>query len=232
MNKPKTVLLLNGSPKCERSNSRQIGKFLVDKLQEKGLTSEEAFAARLIKTPEGCEQLLKSVDQADIIVLATPLYVDSIPSFTIKALETINDHRKTVHRTGTQLLVGVMNSGFPEKEHMDIALKILQNFAKESGLQWAGAVSVGMGGALNGKPLKEGKGMTANLTRGLSLASVALVEGEAIPSGVEDLTSKPFMPIFLTKIGLRLLGKRMWNGQAKDNCAKREMYATPYKTPE
>ena len=32
--------------------------------------------------------------------------------------------------TKSQLFVTIMNSGFPEKEHMDIALKIMRNFAQ------------------------------------------------------------------------------------------------------
>ena len=60
-------------------------EILVDKLEEKGLVSEEAFVKRLVITREGADDLVKSVDNADIIVLATPLYVDSFPSPTIKA---------------------------------------------------------------------------------------------------------------------------------------------------
>jgi multimeric flavodoxin WrbA len=229
MSQPRTILLLNGSPKCERSNSRLIAKFLVEKLEEKGLTSEEFFAARLLSSSENREKLLKSVDDADLIILATPLYVDSVPSFTIKAMETIREHQKNVNDAGTKLLIAVMNSGFPEKEHMSIALKIVQNFARESNLRWAGGITVGMGGALGQKPLKDGGGMTAKLTEGLSLASAALARGEPIPEEAEDLASKPFMPIFLTRSYLRTFGNRMWDKDAKNNGARAEMRARPYQ---
>ena len=114
---------------------------------------------------------MRSVDNADVIVLATPLYVDSFPALTIKALELIHDHRKAMPPTKQQLLVAIMNSGFPEKEHMDIALKIMRNFAQESDFRWGGGIRVGWGGALNNEPLKEKKGMTRKLTKGLSLAT-------------------------------------------------------------
>jgi multimeric flavodoxin WrbA len=231
LNHPKTVLLLNGSPKCERSNSRAIGKFLVDKLEEKGLKSEETFIARLIKTPEGLKNLSRTVSNADIIVLTTPLYVDSVPSFTIKAMEIIREHQKAKLQNKKQLLVAVINSGFPEKEHMKIAIKIIKNFAEEAKLQWAGAVIVGMGQALNGEPLREGNGMTRHLTKGLSLASVSLAEGQPMTAEAENLTSKPFLPLFIAKSILRVIGKRMWDSQAKENNAKQEMYAQPYKSP-
>ena len=230
MNQLNTVLLLNGSPKCEKSNSRQIGKFLVDRLEGRGLKSEEAFIARLVKSPQESEKLLRLVNTAGIIVFTTPLYVDSLPSFTIKAMEVIRDHRVAEPQVEGPLLVAVMNCGFPEKEHMEIALKIIKNFSEEANLRWGGAISVGMGMALNGEPLSEKSGMTRNLTKGLSLAAVALAEGQPIPPEAEKLTSKSFLPLFLAKSMLRAFGKRMWNNQAKGNGVKPDMYARPYES--
>jgi len=230
MSQPKTVLLLNGSPKCEKSNSRVIGRFLVDRLEEKGLKSDEVFVTRLIKSPQGTEKLSRLVNEAGIIVFTTPLYVDSIPSFTIKAMEMIQDQRTAEPQLKTPLLVAVINCGFPEKEHMEVALKIVHNFSVEANLRWGGAVGVGMGMALNGEPLSEKNGMTRNLTKGLSLAAVALAEGQPIPPEPERLASKSFLPLFLAKSMLRAFGKRMWNNQAKGNGVKPDMYARPYES--
>jgi len=229
MNQSKSVLLLNGSPKGEKSNSRQIGKFLVDRLEEKGLKAEEAFITRLIKSPEKIEELSRLVDTADIIVFTTPLYVDSLPSFAIRAMELILDYRKANPRTGSPLLVAVMNCGFPEKEHMEIALRLIKNFSEEANLRWGGAIAIGMGGALNGQALTERKGMTRNLTKGLSMSASALAEGQPVPEEAEKLASKPFMPLFMAKPMLRLFGKRMWSNQAENNGAKPDMYAKPYE---
>ena len=57
MNQMKNVLLLNGSPKGEESSSRHIGKYLMNRLEEKGLKSQEAFIKNLIRNPEGSEKL-------------------------------------------------------------------------------------------------------------------------------------------------------------------------------
>ena len=227
MTQRNAVLLLNGSPKCEKSNSRQIGKFLVDRLEEKGLKSEEAFIARLVNNPRESEKLLRSVDTAGIIVFTTPLYVDSLPSFTIKAMEIIRDQRAADPQVENPLLVAVMNCGFPEKEHMEIALKIIKNFSEEANLRWGGAIVVGMGMALNGEPLSEKNGMTRNLTKGLSLAAAALAQGQPVSSEAEELASKSFLPLFLAKTMLRAFGKRTWNNQAKGDGVKPDMYARP-----
>lgn len=229
MSQPKNALLLIGSPRGEKSNSYSIGKFLLDKLVEKGLLSEELFAARLVNTHEGIERLLKSVDKADIVVLATPLYVDSFPSPVIKALELIHQHRKTVPPAKPQMLAAIMNSGFPEKEQMDIALKILQNFAQESSFKWSGGIRVGWGMALNSEPLSEKKGMTRKLTTGLALASINLSEGQPMSQEAQDLASTLFLPLFVAKGMTRLFGNRGWDKQAKGNKAQDRMYACPYE---
>jgi hypothetical protein len=230
MSQPRNVLLLIGSPRVERSNSHLIGKFLVDKLVEKGLVSEEVFATRSVNTDEGAEKLLRSVDKAEIVILATPLYVDSFPALTIKALELIREHRKAVPPTKSQLLVAIMNSGFPEKEHMDIAIKIIRNFAQESNFKWGGGIRVGWGEALNGEPLNEKKGMTRKLTRGLSLASTDLSKGQAMSEEAERLASASFVPIFLAKLMIRLfINRNTWDKPAKENKVKAKMYDRPYE---
>ncbi len=228
MSHPMNALLLMGSPRGERSNSRLIAKFLVEKLEGKGFVSEEAFVTRLVNTREGTEKLLTSVDKADIVVLATPLYVDSLPSLTIKALELINEHRKKVLPTKPQMLVAIMNSGFPEKEQMDIAVKIIRNFAQESDFKWGGGIRVGWGEALNSEPLNEKKGMTRKLTRGLSLASVSLSKGEPMSEEAEDLASALFVPLFLAKIMTKFINQS-WNKQAKNNDVKAKMHDRPYE---
>ncbi len=229
MSQPRNVLLLIGSPRIERSNSYAIGKFLAEKLEEKGLVSKEAYTVRLVNTPEGTEKLLGSVDNADIIVLATPLYVDSFPSPTIKALELIHEHRKAVTTTKSQMFVAIMNSGFPEKEHMDIAIKIIRNFAEASNFTWGGGIRVGWGMALNNEPLNEKKGMTRKLTRGLTLASINLSAGQPISEEAEELASALFVPLFLAKTMARMFGKRGWNKLAKENNANAKMYDQPYE---
>lgn len=229
MTHPRNALLLIGSPRGEKSNSHVIGKFLLDKLEEKGLVPEELFAARLVNTNEGTGRLLKAVDNADMIVLATPLYVDSFPSPVIKALELINQHRKAVSPPKSQVLVAIMNSGFPEKEHMDIALKILQNFAQESSFKWGGGIRVGWGMALNSEPLSEKKGMTRKLTAGLSLASINLSQGQPMSQKAEDLASTLFLPLFVAKAMVHLLGNREWDKQAKSNNAQKQMCNRPYE---
>jgi hypothetical protein len=130
------------------------------------------------------------------------------------------------------MLVAVMNCGFPEKEHMDIAFKIIRNFAEASNFMWGGEIRVGWGMALNSDPLNEKSGMTRKLTKGLSLAADNLASGQPISQEAEELTSSLFLPLLLAKTMSALFGSREWNKQAKENNAKDKMRNRPYQTTQ
>ena len=229
MRLPRNVLLLIGSPRGEKSNSHAIGKFLLDKLAKKGSAPQEAYITQLVKTSEGTERLLKYVDNADILILTAPLYNASLHSLTIKALEIIYEHRKTVTLLKPQMLVALINSGMPEKEHNDIALKIIRNFAQQSNFMWGGGIRVGWGEFLNRKPLKEKSWMTRKLTKGLSLAAVNLLEDLPISEEAKALAETLFLPLFIAKVITRVIVNRMWTKQANQNKVKCKIYDRPYE---
>ncbi len=97
--------------------------------------------------------MLSAVDGARIIVLASPLYIDSVPAPVIRAMELIRDHRAHSPAPNEQRLLTIVNSGFPEVRHNFIALEIYKRFAVEAGFTWAGGLALGMGEAIAGEPL-------------------------------------------------------------------------------
>jgi len=90
----KTALLLVGSPFGFRSTSGSLGSYSMDRLTEKGFTTNKAHIHRLVKTQEGIEELLHLVGISDLVVLTFPLYVDSLPAPVIKTMEIITKHRE------------------------------------------------------------------------------------------------------------------------------------------
>jgi hypothetical protein len=201
----------------------------MEKLAEKGVQWETAYTYRLTKSAEKQEQFLDAVDRADILVLASPLYIDSIPSYTIKAMESVNERRKSQNDARTQSLFVIINCGFPEASQNKVALLIYRQFARELDIEWAGGAMIGWGMAIGSRPLKDIGGMVRNLKKGLDLAADALVEHKSVPEEVETLTSKPFLPIFLVKFLTVRFGKFFWNKEAKKNEATKHMYDRPYQ---
>ena len=229
MMKDKSALLLVGSPKCEKSTSDAIGTYLMERLSERGIAWDRAYAYRLTRTAEGREKLLNNVDLVDILVLASPLYIDSIPSFTIKAMEMINEHRRATESPKEQKLFAIVNNGFPEPAHNQTALAIYKHFALESRIGWAGGARVGWGSAIGGRPLDSVGGMVRNLKTGLQLAAEALARDTQVSKEAENLMSKPFMPLLLAKLMTSVAGGVAWNSQARKNGVKSRMYDRPYE---
>ena len=224
MYKDENVLLLVGSPKGSSSTSASLGNYLILRLEEFGLSVEKDYIYKLIRKEEGQKELLSKVNNADLIILAFPLYVDCLPAGVIKALELIAKHRKSLNNTKKIGLVVLINCGFPEAEQNNTAIAICKIFAREVGFEWKGALSLGMGGAIGGKSLEERGGMVRNVRKGYNLAAQALVEKKNIPEEAIQLVGKRFMPIILyTKMGN--LG---WNKQAKKFGARKKIKAKPY----
>ena len=213
-----------GSPKGENSTSASLGNYLIHKLEEQGLSSERAFIYRLVNRQEKQKELLSLVDNADLIILAFPLYVDSLPAPVIKAMELLNEERALSKSSKNQGFVVLSNCGFPEASHINTALEICRIFAKESGLDWKGGVAFGGGGAVNGIPLEERGGMVRNVRKGLNIAAEALAKGKAIPQEATDLISKKMMPVGLYK----MMGNLGWRFQARKFGARKRMKNKPY----
>ena len=134
------------------------------------------------------------VDESDLIILAFPLYVDSLHSQVIKTLELIAEHEKGKCDLGKKRVVAIANSGFPEAKHNDIALAVCRIFAKQVGFTWAGGLAMGGGGMIAGRPLTEIGGMVRNQKKALEIAADSLAKGEAIPQEAAVLMSKLGIP--------------------------------------
>ena len=219
----KKVLLLVGSPKGPRSTSESLGTFLLDHLHEKGFETEKTYVYPFVKDERGHEDLFSAIDHSDILILTFPLYVDSLPSPVIEALEIIADHRREMDKPKRQKFLAICNCGFPETHQTDTALTICKRFAFEAGMEWAGGLGLGMGAAIDGKPLEKLGFMTRKIRKSFKLTAKALALGTPVPQEALDLMAKPFMPIWL----YLWFGNLGWKRQAKKNGVLSKIGARP-----
>jgi hypothetical protein len=168
--------------------------------------------------------MLEAVDAADLVTVAFPLYVDSLPAPVIEALERIAAHRLGRDRSRRQLFTVIANCGFPEAQHCAPALAICENFARQAGFEWAGPLALGGGGMVNGFPLAEGGGRTILMRNALDLAAEGLAEGRAIPEGAQDLFGKPIVPPW----AYRLMSGMGWIQAARGYGALKSLRRKPY----
>jgi len=213
------VTILVGSPKgTERSASAQLAKMAIEPLISAGWTSEWFHIHHALRSDDMWNELLSSIARADVVLLAAPLYVDSLPAPVIEVLYRLTQSEDTVRRDGLpQKLLSLLNCGFVEPQQNATAQSMVQLFSERMRFEWSGGISVGAGGMVNKR-----------VRRALTLAGEALRDDILIPDSVHALTSKPMMKPWLYVLG----GNIMWRRQAKANgLDPKQLAARPDEDP-
>jgi hypothetical protein len=201
-----------------------MGAYLLDQLAERGWEGETVLLHRALGKTERRAELLSAVERADVIALAFPLYVDSLPANVVRALEIIDEHRAAGSQRAGQRLVAIVNSGFPEAHHNDTAVAICKQFARQAGFEWAGGLLLGGGGAIGGRSLEEVGGAARFAMAALDLASEALADGGPLPEEAVATMAKPMIPAR----AYRWMGWLGWRIQARQNGVLGKLHARPY----
>ncbi len=220
----KRVLLLVGSPKGSGSTSEALGTYLLEHLQREGAETETARIVPSLRTEERRTILLQAVAEADLLILASPLYADSLPTGVTRLFEILAAEGKERRgRSGTGLVV-IVNCGFPEARQCETATAICRCFAREAGMTWMGGLSLGAGESIGGRPLREAGGVARNARKALDLAAAALAEGRQVPDeAVSLMAERTISPWLYT-----LIGDIGWRLKARRNKAGKRMKDRPY----
>lgn len=173
------VLAINSSPRMERGNTALILNPFLKGLREEGAEVELFYTSRLkidpclgcfscwVKTPGECVQkddmdmLLPKMGQADVLVLASPVYCDGItgplknlmdrsiplalPTFELRQGHCRHPSRA---RTGQGKMVLISNCGFWEMDNFDPLIVHMKAFCRNASLEFAGALLRPHGGGL------------------------------------------------------------------------------------
>jgi multimeric flavodoxin WrbA len=219
------ALLLVGSPRTRKSTSASLGGYLMEQLASHGTQIETIQIHTTVNSRERVRSMLESVDGADLVVLAFPLYVDSLPAPVMAALEKIAEHRTGGNGNSHPRFAAIANCGFPEATHNTTALAICETFARQAGFTWAGSLALGGGeGLVHGTPLNELDGRAIPLKKSLEMAAEALAAGNAIPQSANDLMTRPPIPNWL----YLLVGAYGWKQRAKQYGVDKLMKKRPY----
>ncbi|RAK05266.1 hypothetical protein C8C77_13127 [Halanaerobium saccharolyticum] len=103
MIKFKKAVLLIGSPKGKDSSSASLGSYLLSKVEEYDVSTEKGYLHSEINTETKRIQFLEKIAETDIIILAAPLYVDTLPAKVIRALSLIAENRKNINNDHSDL---------------------------------------------------------------------------------------------------------------------------------
>jgi len=225
----KHAVLLVGSPRTKKSTSASLGGYLFEQLSKRDIETKTLYTHTSINSQQRMNEMYDAIDSAGLVVLAFPLYVDSLPAPVISTLEKITERRKgglTPIR-----FAAISNCGFPEAQHNDTALAICAAFAHENGFEWMGSLALGGGeGLIHGVPLNEMDGRAIHIKQGFDIVAEALANGQPIPQTARNLLAKPVIPNWAYKI----FGGLGWKQNARQYGMEKELRRKPYqmeKTP-
>lgn len=225
MDQKSRIVLLVGSPRGIDSTSHSLGSYLLERLADMDFDVSRFTIYLALRKEQRLDDLLGATDKADLIILAFPLYIDSLPAAVIRVLELIAARRQGKSVTRKQRLVAICNSGFPESSQSNTALSICRCFAGEAGFEWAGGLALGGGEAIHGRPLPEVGSMAKNITKSLDLAAIDLATNGKISQQAVELMSKPIVPAWL----YRMLGDHGFRKDARKHGVAANLNARPYE---
>lgn len=134
------TLFINCSPK-KRLSASSYFIFL-----QRLLTGGETVTEKL-RTPSDYDRILNQVRNAQSVVFALPLYVDSIPSHVLRFLEKMEAFCK--ENKWHPSVYCIANNGFIEGKQNEPLMRNFEHFCSRADLPWGGGVGIGGGVMLN-----------------------------------------------------------------------------------
>jgi multimeric flavodoxin WrbA len=198
------ISIINGSQKIGKSNTGIILNYLNNLIKEKYEVKNYNSGIN-----DFTDETLKDIISGDVIVLAFPLFADSIPSQTLRMLVELEKIVKLNHVNNLIIYV-IVNNGFYEGKQNHVAFEIMKNWCEHAGIQFGGGIGQGAGemiGETQDIPIN--KGPFNNLGRALQ-AMVEKIEVKE-PFGITYLS--PYFPRFLWKF----MAIRVWHTRARKN---------------
>jgi multimeric flavodoxin WrbA len=216
------ALLLVGSPRMASSNSMAVGSYLLNRLKEKGIAVEVIQLYQAMRADALWQQLLEAIGNADLVILAFPLYIDTLPADMLLALRRLAVGISPVSGKG---LVAIANSGFIESVQSANALGSCALFARQTGFEWRGSIAIGGGeGLIKRIPLDQQQGPVVPLKLALDQMAVALANGGPVPDEARRRIARPFVPAWL----FRMVGTMQWKKQAHRHGVSGRLDDRPY----
>lgn len=218
------ITIFNGSPRAENGNTHvMVGAFMKGAVHA-GAEVENVFLAKKeinpckgcfscwLKTPGKCvikddmAELLDKFVSSDIIVFATPLYVDNVTGIMKNFMDRLipgsdphfekDEGGECVHIIRTEKrpkLVVISNCGFPEQSHFQVLELLFKRVARNMRTEVIGEIYRGGGAILKDAPLIL-KPVIRKYKKLLQKAGKEIVENQRLSEGTRSKLEKPLIP--------------------------------------
>lgn len=136
------ILILNGSPRAPKSNSRRYAEIF-----------SQACACGteyLPLTPKNHLEVCGRLPEFTDVLLAFPLYADSLPVSLLRFLKTLEEN-PPAHKPVISVLI---NCGFLEPQQNDVAVRMVRLFCAQNGYRFGSVLEIGGGEAILDTPFR------------------------------------------------------------------------------
>jgi hypothetical protein len=219
----KSLLLLNGSPRGERSNSMKMLSRVAEGWERgQGSKPEVLHLAQRAQF----DRAVQAFAEADVVLLGFPLYTDAMPALVKAYIETLPS---VAPGTKTPTLAFLAQSGFPEALHSRPLERYLEKLSQRIALPYAGTIVRGGGESLQSMPEGANKKLWARLqTLGEQLARDGRFNSAELKAVAGTERFSPFTAGLLSVACKLPIVQFYWNGMLKKNGAWDRRFAAPY----
>lgn len=218
------ITIFNGSPRAENGNTHVMVEAFMKGARKGGAEVENVFLARKeikpcrgcfgcwLKTPGECvikddmAELLEKFAGSDIVVFATPLYVDNVTGIMKNFMDRLipggdphfekDEGGECVHIIRTEKrpkLVVISNCGFPEQSHFQVLELLFKRVARNMRTEVIGEIYRGGGAILKDAPLIL-KPVIRKYKKLLQKAGKEIVENQRLSKETRSKLEKPLIP--------------------------------------
>lgn len=136
------ITLINGSPKQKDSASETILSILKVYLSQP--VNEYNWNKTVVSENE-----VWNVAESDVLVLAFPLYVDSIPSHLLRCMVQVEEFLKSHPTDKKPMVYVILNNGFFEGKQNIPAIEVMEHWSRRCGFIFGQGIGIGGGGMIN-----------------------------------------------------------------------------------
>jgi hypothetical protein len=144
------LVLLNGSPRGERSNTHKMLRRIAQGWERGGGNVAKIFH---LAQPGEIARAIQDFETCQAMVLGMPLYTDSMPALVLDFLDAWMPVALDRKRAGTMPMLGfLVQSGFPEALHSRPLERYWKKLATRLEANYAGTIVRGSGESLQAMP--------------------------------------------------------------------------------
>lgn len=224
MKAPMKITAFNGSPRAEKGNTHIMVEAFLEGAKEAGAETENIFLVRKrighclgcftcwTKTPGKCvikddmQELIDRVVVSNIVVFATPLYVDNVTGIMKNFFDRLipiadphfekdgfGEYRHIMRHPAPPKLVAISNCGFPEQSHFQVLKLLFRRMARNLHSEVIAEIYRGGGELLKADNILL-KPVLWNYKRLLKRAGIEVVKDGRLSAGTTSGLERPLIP--------------------------------------